>query len=52
VRRDRWVVAELKAEGGKATDDQIRVLAVLARAGAETFVWRPSDWDSIVAVLR
>lgn len=23
----------------------------LAAAGVETFVWRPSDWDEIAAVL-
>lgn len=48
----RLIAAELKSETGKATDDQLEVLASLARAGIETHVWRPSDFDQIQETLR
>jgi hypothetical protein len=47
----RVVAAELKSDKGKTTPEQDAVLASLAAAGVETFVWRPSDWDEIAAVL-
>lgn len=50
-RPGRIVAAELKSESGKTTAEQDAVLASLAAAGVETFVWRPSDWDEIAAVL-
>lgn len=39
---------ELKSREGKLTRDQQRWLSLLAHAGAQTHVWRPSDWDAIV----
>lgn len=42
--RDRRVVfVETKTEKGKPSDDQRVWLAKLAAAGAETYLWRPSD---------
>jgi hypothetical protein len=52
VRGPRIIAAELKSSKGKVTDEQSHVLAVLGLAGVETYVWRPSDWDTIVEVLR
>jgi hypothetical protein len=52
VRGDRAVFAELKSETGKLSDaqadwlDRLRLLPC-----AEVFVWRPSDWDEVVATL-
>lgn len=43
---------ELKRETGKTTDDQERVMAMLRACGQDVAVWRPSDWDQIVAVLE
>lgn len=51
VRRERMVAAELKVGDRQATDDQKRVLSLLALAGCEVHVWRPSDWDALVQVL-
>lgn len=50
-RPGRIVAAELKSETGRPTADQVEVLAGLAAAGVETFVWRPSDLDRVAAVL-
>lgn len=54
VRGDRLVFAELKSERGQVTEAQLAWLLDLKRAGAETYVWRPSDWLSgeIEAALR
>jgi hypothetical protein len=50
--RERVVFVECKAERGKLSPEQIEVLGRLNRAGAETHVWRPSDWDTVQEVLR
>ena len=49
--RERVIFAELKREDGKPTPDQIVWLTALARAGAEVYLWRPSDLDEIARVL-
>jgi len=43
------LLAELKSEKGKPTPEQ---LAWLAAAGDKGFLWKPSDWPAILAVLR
>jgi hypothetical protein len=48
----RTVFAELKSEKGKPTSKQLEWLRVLAAAGNEAYLWRPSDFDGIVRVLR
>jgi hypothetical protein len=50
--RDRVIFAELKTERGKLTDDQWSWLATLRAAGAEMWVWRPSDYPSVERILR
>jgi hypothetical protein len=52
--RDRVIFAELKAERGRTSPEQLDWLAALANANAEQYVWRPSDWASgeIEAALR
>jgi hypothetical protein len=50
-RPGRVVAAELKAEHGKTTPEQVAVLASLAAAGVETHVWRPSDFEAIASTL-
>lgn len=49
--RERVIFAELKAEDGKTTAAQDTVIEGLRKAGAEVYVWRPSDWKTIVEVL-
>lgn len=46
------VFAELKREGKKPTDDQQRWLDALRDAGAEVYLWHPSDWPEITRVLQ
>lgn len=51
VWRDRVIFVELKREGGKPSELQVETLTGLARAGAECYLWRPSDLDEIGQVL-
>lgn len=50
--KPRVAFVELKAERGRLTLAQRTWLAELEEAGAETHVWRPSDMDEIIRVLR
>lgn len=49
--RERVIFVELKREKTKPTDDQVEWLDGLAGAGAEVYLWRPSDLDEIALVL-
>ena len=51
-RQLRFLFAELKTEKGRVTPDQHDVLASMAETGIEVYVWRPSDFDVIQAVLK
>jgi len=48
----RLIICELKSEIGRLTDKQREWLDVLAAAGAETYVFRPSQFEEIVSILR
>lgn len=48
----RLMVVELKAERGKLTEKQTRWLQLLDSTGIETHNFRPSDWPTIVEVLK
>ena len=47
ARKGRVIFAELKSEKGKASDAQLGWLVSLPNG----YVWKPSDWDSIVKLL-
>lgn len=48
-----WVIfAELKAEGGRVSKDQLAWIDDLELAGADAYLWRPSDLDLISRVLQ
>lgn len=49
--RDRVLFVELKRQDGQLSIRQREVIAALDKAGAEWFVWRPSDYDEAVQVL-
>ena len=52
VRPPRLIFAELKSETGEVRANQTKWLDVLRLLPqAEVFVWRPSDWDSLVEIL-
>lgn len=52
VHRDRGTIfAELKTDRGKVTPGQRAWLNALEDSGAEAYLWRPQDWDSITARL-
>ena len=46
VRGNRLIFAELKTERPKVPRKQKEWLTALKQAGAETYVWRPSNWLS------
>lgn len=49
--RERILFVELKREKTTPTDEQIRWLDLLAAAGGEVYLWRPSDLDEIGRIL-
>jgi VRR-NUC domain len=49
--RDRVIFAELKRQDGKPSAAQKEWLDGLASAGAEVYLWRPSDLDEVATVL-
>lgn len=52
TRAGRIIFAELKSQRGRIRPEQQQWLDELAKApGAEVFLWRPSDLDSIVQIL-
>lgn len=51
-QQERLIFVELKAEAGKLSDAQTAVLASLRAAGCSVYVWRPSDFEEAVRVLR
>ena len=51
VGRGRIIYAELKSARGKLSPEQQEWLDRLERAGGESYVWRPEDFDQIVSVL-
>lgn len=52
VRGPRLIAAELKSERGRVRPEQRVWLDALSQvAGAETYLWRPSAWATVQAVL-
>lgn len=51
LARDRVVFIELKSDTGRLRDDQTAWHEALTAAGAEAYVFRPSQWDELQAVL-
>ena len=52
VRPPRLIFAELKSERGRLTEAQEAWLELLRQVpGVEVYVWKPSEWEAIVAVL-
>lgn len=51
VRGDRVLAVELKAQDGKLSNDQMRVLAMFDMTNIECYVWRPLDLAQVMDVL-
>lgn len=49
--RERLILVELKREKTKPSPAQADWLTALANAGAEVYLWRPSDLDEIAKTL-
>lgn len=52
LKGNRVIVAEIKSEKGKLSDAQTEWLNAWELAGAEVYVWRPKDWETIEKRLR
>ena len=53
TRGHRAIAAELKVGRNKATQAQIDWLAALGHVpGIEAHIWRPTDWDQILEVVK
>ena len=53
VRPPRLIFAELKQENGKLSESQAEWAELLkACPGVEYYLWKPSGFDEIVAILR
>lgn len=52
IRGDRVVIAELKGVGKYPEPAQRAWLDAWRGTSAEVYVWRPTDWDEIMEVLR
>jgi hypothetical protein len=52
VRKKRLIFAELKTESGKLSIQQGQWLADLEKTAAEVYLWRPSQMDEIIKVLK
>ena len=50
-KQKRIMFCELKREKGRVSEAQKIVLAELAEI-AETYLWRPSDWNDIVRIAK
>ena len=49
----RYICAELKDETGDVSDDQREILdGLMLVAGAEVYLWRPSDVDEAIRILE
>lgn len=49
--RERFILAELKAEKGRVSTAQQKWIDALRRAGVETYIWRPSDEGVVASTL-
>jgi hypothetical protein len=52
VKEDRLIFAELKKETGKTSPEQDAWLEALKIAGAEVYVWRPSQLREVIQILQ
>jgi len=51
VRRPRVIFAELKAERGHTTKEQLAWLIALDQCGQEVYIWKPSQWKILEKIL-
>jgi hypothetical protein len=49
--RERLILVELKAAGGKVSDAQKTWLRALLKAGQETYIVRPADVQTLAVIL-
>jgi hypothetical protein len=52
VRGERLIFAELKTNKGMLTPYQQEWLDALKETKAEVYIWRPSDFNKIIEIMR
>ena len=52
VRGSELIWVELKSERGKLSPAQQDWIKALVDAGQRVYLWRPSDWETVVRVTR
>lgn len=52
ARETRLIVSEIKVGNNRPTPEQMAWLGAFGNAGAEVYIWRPEDWDTIVKLLE
>jgi len=52
VRGNRYILAELKTEKGKLSKEQEKWLKLLEPTPVEQYLWRPSQIEDILRILR
>ena len=53
TRPPRVIFVELKTQNGRLLEAQKYWLGELAQCpGVESYIWRPSDWERVLEVLR
>ena len=50
-RGEKLIMAELKRENGRLSHAQAGWINRLRQTGTPVYIWRPSDWNTIVDVL-
>ena len=55
VKQSRIIFAELKSEKGKLTPEQQVWIDLLSNVGdkdVQVYIWRPSQWEQLVEILK
>jgi len=52
AKAGRVIFAELKADKGQLTTDQVAWHLALRDPRVESYIWRPSDEDDVIRMLR
>jgi len=50
--REKIIFAEIKSEKGKLSDAQKEWRDALENTGGEYYCWKPSDWETMVGILK
>jgi len=52
LRPPRYVLAELKSQTGRIRPEQAIALEYATQSNIENYLWRPSNWNEIIEILK